>query len=77
MRYTYEFNDTGGYDCMTGAFIIHDAAGNTVCDVDLRYHGQDNCQWPAPEEALNAAEVVAKKIVDALNTHSPQLDETK
>lgn len=65
-HYRYEFDDTGGYDCMYGAFFVKDSAGKTVFEVDLRHYDQRPCDWDDPI-AKAKAEEVARRVVDALN----------
>lgn len=70
MPYIYEYDETGGYDCMTGAFRIYHSdkkPWEQVVKVDLGDFGQGSCEWPPKEEHKAAAEEVAKKIVAALN----------
>lgn len=38
------FDETGGYDCMTGAWKIYDASERTVCEVDQAFYGQELCK---------------------------------
>jgi hypothetical protein len=65
MTYRYEFDETGGYDCMYGAFRVSGPDG-VVVDVDLQHYGQQSCDYK--DEASKAkAEVIAKRITDALN----------
>ncbi len=34
---------SGGYDCMTDAFVIRDSEGRTVATLDLKEYGQEPC----------------------------------
>ena len=65
--YRYEWDDCGGYDCMTGAFRILSPEGRVVAEVDLRHHGQEACEHPTPIAAIESASRLAGIIVDALN----------
>jgi hypothetical protein len=38
-----EFDELGGYDCMTAAYFIRDDAGNVIATLDLTNYGQENC----------------------------------
>lgn len=60
-RWTLEFRDTGGYDCMTGAWIISDE-NRTIAVVDQADYGQDHCDW---EWKSAEAEAIARLIVAA------------
>ena len=72
VRYTpipwlVSFNETGGYDCMTGAWEI--SAGSriaAICDVDQGRYGQNACDYDyrSPEAKANA-----DLIVRAVNHH--------
>ena len=68
MTYKYEFDETGGYDCMYGAFRISGPDGVVVV-VDLQHYGQESCDW-RDELSKAKAEVLAKRITDSLNNHS-------
>lgn len=74
-HYRYEFDDTGGYDCMYGAFRVLDPKGKPVLDVDLRHFGQAPCEHPIPKHFIDAAEAVAKTVVDAFNSAKCQYAE--
>lgn len=40
------FDETGGYDSMTGAWVIsHEPSGNTLVVVDQRDYGQNACDY--------------------------------
>jgi hypothetical protein len=58
-KWTYEFVEHGGYDCMTSAWIIRDELGNIVCTLDLADYGQVNCDYEFRSEE---AEANAKEI---------------
>lgn len=59
-----EFDECGGYDCMTAAWTIRDPQGNIRIEIDLRLFGQRNCD---SEYRSQEAEDLARSIVDALN----------
>jgi hypothetical protein len=63
-RWTKEFDEHGGYDCMTGAWNIYDPKGNLRVKVDLGHFGQAPCAY---EFRSTGAEEVAECIVKALN----------
>jgi hypothetical protein len=70
-RYTLEFNETGGYDCMTGAWIIRDTARGQYAiavTIDQDDYGQEYCDY-----SFRSAEAdrVAKICLEALN-QAPQ-----
>jgi hypothetical protein len=59
----YTFDETGGYDCMTGAFHIWD--GNRILmTIDQSAFGQTRCDY---ECKSFEAEYLAKKVVELLN----------
>ena len=62
--WTTTYDDTGGYDCMTGAWWIK-YRGRIVVALDLSEYGQRPCTDDGPARA--AAEPVALAIVAALN----------
>ena len=64
--WTYEFEEDGGYDCMTGAFVLK-RDGRPLIVIDLENFGQASGQRPPPPEAVAEAEQLALKIVKALN----------
>lgn len=63
-RYKLSFSETGGYDCMTGAWSIEDENREEVVLVDQRHFGQEHCDYKfkSPE-----AERVARVCLEALN----------
>lgn len=63
--WTYEFEEDGGYDCMTDAFLLK-RDGRTLIVIDLENFGQASNEPPPPEAAAEA-EQLALKIVKALN----------
>ena len=63
MRWTYEFVQMGGYDCMTDAFYIKDR-GKTIAVIDQAEFGQNGGSPMGPmAEATKYAEI----LVNALN----------
>jgi hypothetical protein len=69
--WTYDFEEMGGYDCMTDAFLIK-LNGCTRAKMDLRLYGQET-SWEPREDDHNPkkeAEEYARLIVDALNAQS-------
>lgn len=65
-----EFDETGGYDCMYGAWIIKDSAGETVAVVDQQHYGQKSCDW-----AFRSKE--AEEIAGLISSASGQITRTK
>jgi hypothetical protein len=60
-----EFNETGGYDCMFGAWIISRVNdGQIIAVVDLQEWGQERCKY---EFRSQEAEDVANEICNAHN----------
>ncbi len=55
MEWTLEFDETGGYDCMSGAYFIK-FGEQTVCTVDLKDYDQHRCDYKfhSPEAQANA-----------------------
>ena len=48
----YEFEECGGYDCMTDAYVIYSDDGNTVATIDLKdYGGNDDENGTAKDNA--------------------------
>ena len=62
MEWTYDYNETGGYDCMTGAFVIKHK-GKEIATIDQNDFGQDHCT----NVRLLEPEGWARFIVDACN----------
>lgn len=62
--FSYEFDETGGYDCMTCGFHIYNGKHERLLTIDGADYGQGRCAYTdIPEEAEN----VAKWIVDMAN----------
>ena len=67
MKYVFEFDETGGYDCMYGAFIVKvEGSEATLFEIDCRHYGQRSCDYK-DAESIAVARSVAQKVVDALN----------
>lgn len=64
---TYAFDESAGYDCISGGYDIRDAAGDKILTIDML----DFCHGKATyrERALpnKDAEQIARDIVDILN----------
>ena len=60
--WTYEYEKMGGYDCMTGAFVIKHN-GEEIATIDQHDFGQESCIYVK----LVEAEGWARFIVDACN----------
>ena len=70
MLWHYVYNETGGYDCMTGAYVIK--RGDTIIAViDQHDFGQESCSYTLTPEA----EKFAQFIVDACNEKEKANDE--
>jgi hypothetical protein len=65
VRWSYKFEDCGGYDCMTDAFAIK-RDGQDVFDIDCSRFGQEPCA-PLTEDQKFSAEALAAKLVRLLN----------
>ena len=65
MTYRFEFDETGGYDCMYGAFRIYGPDNAVLFDIDLQHYGQKSCDWQ-DAAAIEKARIVAQKVIDAL-----------
>lgn len=65
----YTFSDTGGYDCMTGAFHIW-YNDKIIFSLDQNTWGQVRCDYDF--KSLDA-EILAEKIVNNLNEKGIQL----
>ncbi len=63
--WTWEFDENGGYDCMTDSVDIH-YEGRFKFGLDLSTYGQKHC---GPNDAARPlAESLASRVVDALNS---------
>lgn len=62
-KWKAEFHESGGYDCMTGAWVIFDQNG-TIATLDQGDYGQENCDYAFRSLA---AEANAKLIVNLYN----------
>jgi hypothetical protein len=81
MKLRYEFEDHGGYDCMSGAFKIYDTDVKTrwegdklICVIDQKDYNKRDFDINAPEpdyEYIHTpwpeCEAMAKLIVDSVN----------
>ena len=69
------FSETGGYDCMTGAWAIRGPSDEDTDDkvlVDLAAYGQEPCDYGFVSAD---AECDAAAVVDALNQRDfPEMD---
>ena len=54
-KWTYKFEEYGGYDCMTDAYYIYNCNGKTICNIDLNDYTKEK------------AKKIAKLIVDSVN----------
>jgi hypothetical protein len=64
--WTYEFEDGGGYDCMTdGVWVLHNR--NKLFYIDLVMYGQKQDGSHTPRLAKDRAMAFASKIVLGLN----------
>lgn len=69
--WTIHYDETGGYDCMTGAYVIEytpvggSLLGYVSLVIDLSDFGQDHCGPEVPARAR--AEAFALTIAAALN----------
>lgn len=61
-----EFDDTGGYDAMSSAYIIYDADDKNVCKVDVEDY-VDTSDWQVRHSENDEAKKVANIILEALN----------
>lgn len=59
---TIHFDETGGYDCMTGAWIIQ-RDGQTLVEIDQTHYGQESCDY---NYRSSRAHSVAHIIFEAL-----------
>lgn len=72
-EYRVEFDETGGYDCMTGGFAIVRQNGDIAAEVDLRHYGQKPCDYDGSSfvDAKERAEAVAHRVCAAINASVP------
>lgn len=75
MKYRYEFDETGGYDCMYGAFLIY-GGDVQIFEIDCRHYGQQACHWD-DAKSIAKARIVADMVVNALNGGDAALGESK
>lgn len=59
-----EFDETGGYNCMTGAWIITDDYGNIIVRIDQVGFGQERCDY---EFRSDRAKDIAEAVYAALS----------
>lgn len=63
-----EFDEMGGYDCLSDAYKIISPDGTTVCVIDLADHQEDaEGRWLSEEERHGRVKGYADLIVRALN----------
>ena len=60
--WTYEYDEAGGYDCMTGAFVLF-LGNHRIATIDQCNFRQKHCTY----EKLPEVEALAKHMVDKLN----------
>ena len=63
-----EFDETGGYDCMTGSYAVT-RDGRELAEVDQTHYGQANCDWDyrSDEAEANARLIAAApELLEAL-----------
>ena len=65
MRWIIEFNEMGGYDCLTDSIDIK-KDGILKVSIDLSLYGQTSC-GSCPMEGRAEAEAIAAEIIKALN----------
>lgn len=65
MKLTLEFNESGGYDCMFGAWVIK-RDGEILVEVDQQNFGQHSCDY---SYRSSEAEEIACVILKALHAH--------
>ena len=66
MEYRALFDETGGYDLMTGAWILtRDSDNCVIATIDQRDYGQKSCDFGYRSAE---AEAITNRIVAALNT---------
>lgn len=63
--FSYKYDETGGYDSMTGAYIIYQGE-QRVCKIDMSDFGQESCDYSF--KPPTQAEEYAKIITAALNS---------
>jgi hypothetical protein len=68
MKWSLYFSTVGGYDCMTGAWVISSSDNKRYITVDLADYGSPTC-GDARQESFRSAEAErdARTICDALN----------
>lgn len=58
--WTKRFDDTGGYDCMTGAWLV-ESGSDLICKVDQTDFGQKSCDYEfRSEDAKRVADLIVK-----------------
>lgn len=72
-----EYNEMGGYDCMTDSFDIKQATkACSIISLDLSSYGQGRCE-KASKETLEKAQADALLITHCLNNFLPLLEALK
>ena len=63
-----EYDELGGYDCMTPAYKIINPDGTTICVIDFANHQEDaQGNWITREERHGRVKGYADLMVRALN----------
>ncbi|MCR4304946.1 MAG: hypothetical protein NUV63_12120 [Gallionella sp.] len=66
-KFTLEFDETGGYDCMTSAWIIR-RNGIKMVAIDLADFGQSPCEYDYKSaEAEILARLILKTVQKAIS----------
>jgi len=60
---SWEYNETGGYDCMYSGYDVKDAVGDYLFTLDGRHFGQETCEYGQ----LPRAEELVRWICDTVN----------
>lgn len=69
--WTFEFEEYGGYDCMTDAFVVQDAKERPIAEIDQSFYGQElnKRPWRSPEAEANARLIAAApELLEALKS---------
>lgn len=61
-----EFDETGGYDCMSSAYVIYDLRNKTVCKIDVTDYTESN-DWDTLHSECPEAAEIAERLLKGLN----------
>lgn len=74
-KWSVEYSESGGYDCMTGAWTIK--SGSQRIHIDCGDFGQKTCDWESDhaKDCINKAKGFARFVMHALNAYEERQKE--